>query len=149
MRYAVWLVRLIYAAWMIPAGLNHFYPLFPQPMGNQPLSSEVIAALIDSGLFDVVKAVELLAGLCLLLGIRVPLVLLAVLPVSFNVWYWDTALQGWWSVSAIYGWAVLGCNLALCLAYLGSYRAMFASRPDIGAGAEIPRSGILPMEARP
>jgi hypothetical protein len=33
MKYAVWLVRLVFAAWMIPAGLNHFIPLFPQPMG--------------------------------------------------------------------------------------------------------------------
>ena len=24
MKYAVWFVRLVYAAWMIPAGLNHF-----------------------------------------------------------------------------------------------------------------------------
>ena len=33
MRYAVWFVRLLFAAWMIPAGLNHFVPLFPQPLG--------------------------------------------------------------------------------------------------------------------
>ena len=25
MKYAVWLVRLWYAAWMIPAGLEHFF----------------------------------------------------------------------------------------------------------------------------
>lgn len=29
MKYAVWIVRLVFAAWMIPAGLNHFIPLFP------------------------------------------------------------------------------------------------------------------------
>jgi hypothetical protein len=55
------------------------------------------------------------------------------LPVSFNVWYWDTELQGWWTGSAIYGWAVLGCNLALCLAYIDSYLPMFArhARPHL------------------
>jgi len=37
--------------------------------------------------------------------------------VSFNVWYWDTALQGWTSVSAPYGWAVLGTNVLLCAAW--------------------------------
>ena len=62
MKYAVWFVRLIYAAWMIPAGLNHFIRLYPQPIGNQPLSIEVFTALLDSGLFTLVKAVELLAG---------------------------------------------------------------------------------------
>ena len=43
MKYAVWFVRLIYAAWMIPAGLNHFIRLYPQPIGNQPLTDALLA----------------------------------------------------------------------------------------------------------
>ena len=141
MKYAVWFVRLAFAAWMIPAGLNHFFPMFPQPLGNQPLSRELFIALRDSHLFDLVKAVELIAGLALLTGRYVPLALVLCMPVSFCVWYWDTALQGWWSVSAIYGWAVLSCNVLLCLAYLDSYRAMFTLRatprlPDAPAAAQ-------------
>ena len=27
MKYAVWFLRFLFAAWMIPAGLNHFLPL--------------------------------------------------------------------------------------------------------------------------
>ena len=127
MRYAVWWVRLVYVAWMVPAGLNHFIQLYPQPLGNQPLSIGVFAALIDSGMFTLVKAVELAAGLMLLFGFRVPLALVMVLPVSFTVWYWDTELQGWWSVSAIYGWAVLGCNLFLLYAYRDCYRTLWDS----------------------
>jgi hypothetical protein len=127
MKYAVWFVRLIYAAWMIPAGINHFLRLYPQPTGNQPMSTEVFLALLDSGLFTLVKAVELVAGFAVLFGFRLPLMLIAVLPVSFTVWYWDTELQGWWTASAIYGWAVLGCNVFLCYAYLPAFRAMFAN----------------------
>ena len=129
MRYAVWFVRLIYAAWMIPAGLNHFIRLYPQPQGNMPLSIETFTALLDSGLFTFVKATELLAGIVVLLGWRLPLFLLAVLPVSFTVWYWDTELQGWWTGSAIYGWSVLSCNLFLCAAYWDNYKAMFTRDP--------------------
>ncbi len=128
MKYAVWFVRLVFAAWMIPAGLNHFIPLFWQPEGNMPLSKELFTALFDSGLFGLVKAVELIAGLSVLTGFYTPLGLVLCMPVSFCVWYWDTPLQGWGSVSSIYGWAVLGCNCVLCLAYLDSYRAMFALR---------------------
>ena len=128
MKYAIWFVRLIFAAWMIPAGLNHFYPLFPQPMGNQPLSTELITALLDSHQFDLTKAVEFLAGLAVLTGIFCPLLLVVCMPVSFCVWYWDTPLQGWGSASAIFGWAVLLSNIALCLSYLGTYRAMLAAR---------------------
>ena len=137
MRYAVWLVRLIYVAWMIPAGLNHFIRLYPQPLGNEPLSIGVFTALLDSGMFTLVKAVELLAGLALLLGIRIPLALVAVLPVSFTVWYWDTELQGWWTPSAIYGWAVMGCNLFLLYAYRAHYLRLLE-------GYAPPRLGPLP-----
>ena len=141
MKYAVWFVRLVYAAWMIPAGLNHFIRLYPQPIGNQPLSIAVFTALLDSGLFTLVKATELVAGLAVLLGFRLPLLLLMVLPVSFTVWYWVTELQGWWTRSAIYGWSVLSCNLLLCLAYWPSYRALFANdaRPNL----------VLPGRAAP
>ena len=128
MKDAVWFVRLLFAAWFIPAGLNHFVPLFPQPMGSKPLSHELIVALLDSHLFDIVKAVEFIAGVCVLTGFYTPLALLLCMPVSFCVWYWDTPLEGWTSFAAIYGYAALGTTLLLCLAYVKSYAAMFTPR---------------------
>jgi uncharacterized membrane protein YphA (DoxX/SURF4 family) len=128
MKYAVWFARLVFAAWMIPAGLNHFVPLFPQPMGSQPLSHELIVALIDSHLFDLVKAVELIAGVCVLLGFYAPLAVILCMPVSFCVFFWDAPLEGWGSRAAIFGYSALFCNLLLCLFYIPSYRSMFALR---------------------
>jgi uncharacterized membrane protein YphA (DoxX/SURF4 family) len=128
MKYAVWFVRIVFAAWMIPAGLNHFIPLFPQPMGSQPLSQELIVALIDSHLFDLVKAVELIAGVCILLGFYTPLALIVCMPVSFCVFFWDAPLEGWGSRAALFGYSTLLCNVLLCLAYFKSYRSMFALR---------------------
>jgi uncharacterized membrane protein YphA (DoxX/SURF4 family) len=128
MKYAVWFVRLVFAAWMIPAGLNHFVPLFPQPMGSQPLSHELIVALIDSHLFDLVKAVELIAGICVLTGFYLPLALILCMPVSFCVFFWDAPLEGWGSRAAIFGYSVLFCNVLLCLVYIRSYRTIFALR---------------------
>jgi uncharacterized membrane protein YphA (DoxX/SURF4 family) len=141
MKYAVWFVRIVFAAWMIPAGLNHFVPLFPQPMGSQPLSHELIVALIDSHLFDLVKAVELLAGICVLTGFYTPLALILCMPVSFCVFYWDAPLEGWGSRAALFGYSVLICNVLLCLAYIRSYRSMFALRSKprtFGAPADAP-----------
>ena len=143
MKYPVWFLRLLFAAWMIPAGVNHFFPLFPQPMGNQPLSMELIHALLDSHLFDLVKAVELIAGLGLLFAFYTPLALLICMPVSFGVFYWDAPLEGWTSGAAMYGYAVLLVNSLLCLAYYKSYSAMFAlraqgeSRKQLVLGARI------------
>jgi hypothetical protein len=42
------------------------------------------------------------------------------------VFYWDTPLEGWGSRASIFGEAVLLCNVLLCLAYVRSYRSMFA-----------------------
>jgi len=128
MKYAVWFVRLVFAAWMIPAGLNHFVRLFPQPMGSQPLSHELIVALIDSHLFDLVKAVELIAGVCVLMGFYTPLALIVCMPVSFCVFFWDAPLEGWGSRAAIFGYSTLLANVLLCLAYSKSYSSMFALR---------------------
>ena len=139
MRYPVWLLRLVLGAWLVPAGLNHFYPLFPQPLGHVPESTALITALIDSGLFAWVKAVELFAGLCLIFGWRVPLALVLELPVSFNVWYWDVQLEGWGSLAAYYGWAVLGANVLLIAAYYRHYlpllqpRSAYAWPPNVAA----------------
>jgi uncharacterized membrane protein YphA (DoxX/SURF4 family) len=133
---------------MIPAGLNHFYQIFPQPMGSQPLSQELISALIDSRLFDLVKAVELIAGTCVLLGFYAPLALLVCMPVSFCVFYWDAPLEGWGSRAALFGYAALGANALLCLAYIKSYAAMFAVRAKpLTFGAA--RSAAQAAEARP
>jgi uncharacterized membrane protein YhaH (DUF805 family)/uncharacterized membrane protein YphA (DoxX/SURF4 family) len=128
MKYVVWFLRLLFASWMIPAGVNHFFPIFPQPMGSQPLSMELISALIDSRLFDLVKAVELLAGVWILVGFYTPLALILCMPVSFCVFFWDAPLEGWGSRAAQFGYTVLACNLLLCLAYVRSYRDMFALR---------------------
>jgi len=133
MKYAFWFVRLVFAALMIPAGLNHFVPLFPQPMGSQPLSHELIVALLDSHLFDLVKAVEFIAGVSVLTGFYAPLGVLLCMPVSFCVFYWDTPLEGWGSRASMFGEAALLSNLILCVAYVKSYRSMFALRSKPGA----------------
>ncbi len=125
MKYAVWFVRLVFGAWMVPAGLNHFYSLFPQPMGSKPLSHELIVALLNSHLFAIVKAVELIAGVCVLTGFYAPLALVVCMPVSFCVFYWDTPLEG--GRAALFGEAALLTNCLLCLAYIGSYRSMLAA----------------------
>lgn len=147
MKYAVWFVRLLFAAWMIPAGLNHFLPLFPQPMGSQPLSMELIVALLDSRLFDIVKAVELIAGIGVLFGFFTPLALLICLPVSFGVFYWDAPLEGWGSIAAIFGYATLVSNVLLCLAYNRYYRPMFTVRTEVAERRQLVQVARLVLGA--
>ena len=53
-KYVIWAVRFWYAGWMIPAGLEHFYHIYPQPGYNttNPLAHEMLFALLHSHLFD-------------------------------------------------------------------------------------------------
>ncbi len=131
MKYAVWLVRLWYAAWMIPAGLEHFIHIFPQPgyYTTRPLAHEMLFALLDSHLFDVVKGVELLTGIAVLLGFFTPLMLLVCMPVAFCVFWWDAPLSTWNYGSVMAGGRVLASDVLLCVAFFSCYRAMFALRP--------------------
>ena len=132
MKYAVWLVRLWYAAWMIPAGLEHFTHIYPQPgyYTTRPLAHEMLFALLHTHLFDVVKAVELLTGIAVLLGFFTPLMLLICMPVAFCVFWWDAPLSGWNWGSVMAGGRVLASDVLLCVAFISCYRAMFTLRPQ-------------------
>ena len=139
MKYAIWVVRFWYAGWMIPAGLEHFYHIYPQPGYDtpNPLAHEMLFALLHSHLFDLVKAVELITGISVLLGIFTPLMLLVCMPVAFCVFWWDAPLSVWSWASVIAGGRVLACNLLLCVAFIASYRSMFSLRSEpraFGAG---------------
>jgi uncharacterized membrane protein YhaH (DUF805 family) len=127
MKYATWFVRFWYAGWMIPAGVEHFYHIFPQPGANSrhPLAAEMLTALLNTHLFDLVKAVELITGVAVLLGFFAPLTLLICMPIAFNVWWWDAPLSEWSQGSLIAGSRVLGSNLLLCVAYIAAFRSMF------------------------
>ena len=133
MKYVIWFVRFWYAAWMIPAGVEHFYHIYPQPGANSshPLAAQMLSALLHTHLFDLVKAVELITGVAVLFGFFTPLALLACMPVAFCVFWWDSPLSEWNTASMIAGGRVLACNVFLCVAYIASFRSMFAVRASV------------------
>jgi hypothetical protein len=146
MKYAIWFIRFWYVAWMIPAGIEHFYHIYPQPGATtpHPLAAEMLSALLATHLFDVVKAVELLLGLAILFGYFTPLWLLACMPVAFCVFWWDAPLSNWSTSSLIPGVRVLASNLLLCVAYIASLRAMFTWRASVaGAGKWVPVARVV------
>ncbi len=130
MKYAIWVVRFWYAGWMIPAGLEHFYHIYPQPGYSTtiPLQHEMLFALLHSHLFDLVKAVELITGISVLFGIFTPLMILVCMPVAFCVFWWDAPLSAWNQGGVIAGGRVLACNLLLAVAFIASFRSMFSLR---------------------
>ncbi len=150
MKYVIWFVRFWYAAWMIPAGVEHFYHIYPQPGANSshPLAAEMLAALLHTHLFDVVKAVELITGVAVLFGFFTPLALLLCMPVAFCVFWWDAPLSEWSTGSMIAGGRVLGSNLLLCVACIAAFRSMFPVRATVAGSARTPAVRQLILLAR-
>jgi uncharacterized membrane protein YhaH (DUF805 family)/uncharacterized membrane protein YphA (DoxX/SURF4 family) len=150
MKYVIWYVRFWFAAWMIPAGIEHFYHIYPQPGANSshPLAAEMLTALLHTHLFDLVKAVELLAGLAVLFGFFAPLALLVCMPVAFCVFWWDAPLSEWNRSSMIAGARVLSANVLLCVAYIASFRPMFTLRASVANSVHAPTLKQLALAAR-
>jgi uncharacterized membrane protein YhaH (DUF805 family)/uncharacterized membrane protein YphA (DoxX/SURF4 family) len=150
MKYVIWIVRFWYAGWMIPAGLEHFYHIYPQPGANSshPLAAEMLSALLHTHLFDLVKAVELITGLAVLFGFFTPLALLFCMPVAFCVFWWDAPLSEWNTGSMIAGGRVLASNVLLCVAYIASFRSMFAVRASVANAVQAPAMKQLALAAR-
>jgi uncharacterized membrane protein YphA (DoxX/SURF4 family) len=134
MKYLVIAGRMIFGGWMVYAGLNHWFHFTPQPFGQNPVSIELTTVLIESGLFDLVKAMETITGALVLMGVFVPLALVAALPISVVVAYFNLVLEHNGVVNYVAGTLVLGINLLLMLAYVDSYLPLLRWKQPIAAG---------------
>lgn len=124
--------RIMLGAWMVINGLNHWMPIFPQPLGSNPLSSSMLVVLIETGLFGLVKFAELIGGLMLIFNRWVPLGLVILLPESAVVYYNAAVLQGKWDYILYMGTGCFYLNLILMVAYFKHYLPML--RPDAEMG---------------
>lgn len=138
---AITLMRLFLGAWMVNSGYSYWAqvfglpPAFPQPLGTLPLSNQMLVTMIEVGLFDFVKTIEIIGGLCLIFGVFVPLATLVLLPVSAIVFYnaiflnlrtdrlLDVTYMG---VSCLY------MNVIIALAHIRYYLPMLAFRSSPG-----------------
>jgi len=112
---------------MLLNGLNHFVPLFPQPLGGPDRSSQLLVTLIETGLFTLVKSTEIAVGAMLLLDLFVPLALVVAMPVSVVVWYNHAILVGR-PFDFSMGIGCLVWNLVLLIAYLPYFLPLFQMR---------------------
>lgn len=132
--------RIMLGAWMIVSGTSHllslfgFAPVFPQPLGNFHPSNVMLVSLLEVGMFDIVKTVELLVGLCLVFNIFIPLVLAVALPISYMVFHnsivlnvrYDRIFSTYMSVWCLY------MNLILVLAHIRYYLPMLKMHAPMG-----------------
>lgn len=114
--------RLVFGAWMLANGLNHFFlSLWPIPAGHEPLAIQLMDALVHSRLFDVAMAIQLITGALILTGFFVPLALCVVMPISTCALYWSLILDHQ-PLGAALALMAFALNGVLMLAYLDDYR---------------------------
>ncbi len=121
----VYAVQFFFGAWFLFHGSNYFIGFFPQPPGSSPIAHEVIGALIHSGLFDVVKGIEVLVGIALLANRFVPLAAVAAFPVSFSIAYVNLVANGD-TLSIIVAALVIVFNGIIALGHLDRFLPMLA-----------------------
>ncbi|WP_020653838.1 hypothetical protein [Massilia niastensis] len=132
--------RIMLGAWMIVSGTSHllplfgFPPIFPQPLGNLHPSNVMLVSLLEVGLFDLVKTVELIVGICLVFNIFVPLALAAALPVSYMVFHNSIALNVRYEriFSTYMAVWCLYMNVILIFAYIRHYLPMLKMHAPMG-----------------
>lgn len=93
MRWLYHGVRLFTAAWFIGAGLSFFMYPDNQRLGLVPASHDFTVALIASGIFTWVKAIEVVLGITLLMNRFMPLTVIALVPINFVVVYYNWVLE--------------------------------------------------------
>jgi uncharacterized membrane protein YphA (DoxX/SURF4 family) len=128
MKHLVPVGRLIFGAWMVAHGANHFFfSLWPEPTGHEPLAIQLMAALVHSRLFDVVMAIELVTGALILTGFFVPIALCVVMPISTCAMYWSVILDHQ-PLGAVLALAAFALNGVLMLAYIDYYKGPLQRR---------------------
>ena len=120
MRVAVTIARYLLGIIFLVFGLNGFFGFIPQPP-PAPAAGALLGAFVESGyLMTLVKLTEVVVGALLLSGRFVPLALLALLPVTVNIFafhlFLDPAFPGM-GIAAL----VFGLNVFLIWAYRAYY----------------------------
>ena len=122
MKQLVIVSRLVFGAWMLANGANHFFfSLWPIPTGHEPLAVQLMSAFVHSRLFDVAMAIELVTGALILTGFFVPVALCVVMPISTCALYWSVVLDHQ-PFGAVLALAAFALNGLLMLAYVDYYR---------------------------
>lgn len=134
--------RLYLGGWMLASGSSYWMtqlglpPIFPQPVGNTPLSSQMLVTMIEVGLFDIVKTLEIVCGLMLIFNRFVPLGLVIAMPISAVVWYNAIILNGRFDrlLSPTYmGVMCFYLSIILMLAYLRFYAPLLTYKAKMGS----------------
>ena len=121
----IFAAQMFFGGWFLLHGLNHFVEIFVQPPGSSSPARVLIGALISSGLFGVIKGVEIISGIMFLCNRFVPLGAVLAVPVSLSIAYVNIFLNNdvFGMVVAV---VVVGLNVVVIFGYFDYFRPLLA-----------------------
>jgi uncharacterized membrane protein YphA (DoxX/SURF4 family) len=122
MRIAILIIRILLGALMVFASVSYFFNLIEAEASTGNLLTFMTGIMASKYLLPLAKAVELIAGISLLSGKFMKVTLLALLPISINIFLIHTVTQVSEVPVAIF---ILGANLFLIYAHWDSYKVLF------------------------
>jgi hypothetical protein len=108
--------RIVFGGWFLFFGIEYFTNLGIQPYGTTPLAREFTFALIHSGLFTVVKLMEIAIGALILINRGVLPAALACVPLTGVIAWWNFVLNPG-VVEYIAGFATVALNILFLWPY--------------------------------
>jgi putative oxidoreductase len=122
MKIAILIVRILFGAFMIFASVTYFFDLVEAEPPTGDLLTFLTGIMASKYLMPLAKTIELIAGLSFLSGKFMKVTLLALLPISVNIFLIHTVTQVSDVPVAVF---VLGANLFLIYAHWDSYKGLF------------------------
>lgn len=129
MKLAVAALRIFLGLFLLANGLNFWFHWLPITPPDSETATRLMDGLVFSGLFGVVKYVEVAAGIALLVNRFVPLALAMMLPLTVVIAFVDFMLIGT-REAMTFGALLIVPHGLLMLAYIRSFLPLLAARAE-------------------
>lgn len=120
-------IRIFLGLFLLANGFNFWFHFLPVSPPDSQAANDLMHGLVASGLFEMVKFVEIGAGVALLANRFVPLALLAMLPLTVVIAWVDFVLIREMR-AIVFGCLLVVPQICLMLRYLSNYLPLFAMR---------------------
>ncbi|MCC8424245.1 DoxX family membrane protein [Mucilaginibacter sp. UR6-11] len=129
MKIAVLIARILLGLIFVVFGLNFFFPFMPKQPMPTGAAGAFAGGLWGSGyFFQYLKVIEIVSGLFLLLNRYTAFFLLALLPISVNIFLYHAILL---PAGIPVGAVVIVLNIFLCIGYIKYYKSVFTAKPTV------------------
>ncbi len=128
MKIVALICRILLGLMFVVFGLNgflHFIPMGPTPPPDT-LVGHFFASFAGSGWIKVIAALQVIGGLLVLIGGTLPLGLVILCPITFNILCFHILLTGWSGIGA--GLTVTVLELVLIYAYRANFAGILTTK---------------------